>query len=62
MRLATNPKLSLTIGLAALALAFAIERFLPDNPGQNFIEGFLFAMSIAFNIKYLMGYKKTQKL
>jgi len=61
MRIATNPKLTLTIGLATMALAFVIERFLPDNPGLNFIVGFLFAMSIAFNIKYLMGYRRTQK-
>ena len=61
MKLITNPKLSLAIGLAALALAFIIERFSPDNQGLSFVEGFLFAVSIAFIIKYLTSHRKTQK-
>lgn len=61
MTLITNPKLSLAIGLAALALAFVIERFFPDNQGLSFIDGFLFGVAIAFIIKYLTSYRKTQK-
>lgn len=51
----------LAIGAAALAGALIIERFLPSNPGLNFLEGFLFAISLVFNIRYLLSHFKAEK-
>jgi hypothetical protein len=61
MRRITNPRLVLSIGAAALAGALIIERFLPSNPGFNFLEGFLFATSLVFNITYLSTYFRARK-
>ncbi|HNX55789.1 MAG TPA: hypothetical protein PLG33_08345 [Prolixibacteraceae bacterium] len=61
MKRITNPRLVLAIGAAALAGALIIERFLPSNPGLNFLEGFLFAISLVFNVRYLLSHFKAEK-
>lgn len=41
------------IGLLSLAMALIIERFLPSNQGLDFLAGFLFGISIVFNLSYI---------
>ncbi len=60
MKRITNPRLVLSIGATALAGALIIERFLPSSPGFNFLEGFLFAISLVFNIRYLSIHLKAK--
>ena len=56
----TNHKLAMHIGLMALAIALIIERFLPSNQGLNFLAGFLFGISIVFNLSYITRLRKAK--
>ncbi len=56
----TNHKLAMPIGLMALAIALIIERFLPSNQGLNFLSGFLFGISIVFNLSYISKLRKAK--
>lgn len=55
-----NHKLALPIGLLSLAIALIIERFLPSSDGLNFIAGFLFGISIVFNLSGLSRLRKAK--
>ncbi len=55
----TNHKLALPIGLLSLAIALIIERFLPSSDGFNFIAGFLFGISIVFNLSGISRLRKA---
>lgn len=54
-------KYALPIGIFALAVAILMERFLPSSQGYNFIEGFLFGISIVFNMSYVFRLRNQQK-
>lgn len=54
-------KYALPIGIFALAAAILMERFLPSGQGYNFIEGFLFGISIVFNMSYVFRLRNQQK-
>jgi len=56
----TNHKLAIPVGLLSLAIALIIERFLPSNDGLNFIAGFLFGISIVFNLSGISRLRKTK--
>lgn len=56
----TNHKLALNIGVLSLAIALVIERFLPSNNGLDFIAGFLFGISIVFNMSYIGKLRKAK--
>jgi len=48
------------IGLLSLAIALVIERFLPSNNGLDFIAGFLFGISIVFNLSHIGKLRKAK--
>lgn len=54
-------KYALPIGITALAAAILMERFLPSNQGLNFLEGFLFGLSMVFNLSYISQLRNQQK-
>lgn len=54
-------RFALPIGITALAAAILMERFLPSNQGLNFLEGFLFGISIVFNMSYVFRLRNQQK-
>jgi len=54
-------KYALPIGILALAAAIMMERFLPSSQGTSFIEGFLFAISVIFNMSYVYRLRNQQK-
>jgi len=56
----TNHKLAIPVGLLSLAIALIIERFLPSNDGLNFIAGFLFGISIVFNLSGISRLRKAK--
>jgi len=56
----TNHKLAMPIGVLSLAIALVIERFLPSNNGLDFIAGFLFGISIVFNLSYIAKLRKAK--
>lgn len=56
----TNHKLALPIGLLSLAIALIIERFLPSSDGLNFIAGFLFGISVVFNLSGISRLRKAK--
>ncbi len=55
-----NHKFALPIGLLSLAIALIIERFLPSSDGLNFIAGFLFGISIVFNLSGITRFRKAK--
>lgn len=54
-------KYALPIGVFALVAAILMERFLPSNQGLNFLEGFLFGLSMVFNLSYISQLRNQQK-
>jgi hypothetical protein len=56
----TNHKLAMPLGLLSLAIALIIERFLPSNQGLDFLAGFLFGISIVFNMSYISKLRKAK--
>jgi hypothetical protein len=56
----TQTKLALPIGVLALVSAILMERYLPPNEGLNFVEGFLFGVSLVFNMGYILRLRKQQ--
>jgi hypothetical protein len=56
----TNHKLAMPVGLLFLAVALIIEKFLPSNNGLDFIAGFLFGISIVFNLSYIVKLRKAK--
>lgn len=56
----TQTKLALPIGLLALVSAILMGRYLPPNEGLNFVEGFLFGVSLVFNMGYILGLRRQQ--
>jgi len=56
----TNHKLALPVGLLSLAIALIIERFLPSSDGLNFIAGFLFGISIVFNLSGISKLRRAK--
>jgi hypothetical protein len=56
----TNHKLAMPLGFLSLAIALIIERFLPSNQGLDFLAGFLFGISIVFNMSYISKLRKAK--
>jgi len=56
----TNHKLAMPIGLMAIAIALIIERFLPSSHGLDFVAGFLFGISVVFNLSYISKLRKVK--
>ncbi len=50
IRLLNRIEVWLTLGLLALNLSFAIERYAPSNPVSEFVTGLLIGLSVAANI------------
>ncbi len=47
-------------GLLSLAIALLIERFFPSSEGLSFIAGFLFGISLVFNLSYITRLRKAK--
>jgi len=47
-------------GLLSLAIALIIERFFPSSEGFSFIAGFLFGISLVFNLSYITRLRKAK--
>jgi len=56
----TNHKWAMPAGLLSLAIALIIERFFPSSEGFSFIAGFLFGISLVFNLSYITRLRKAK--
>jgi len=56
----TNQKWAMPAGLLSLAIALLIERFFPSSEGVSFIAGFLFGISLVFNLSYITRLRKAK--
>jgi len=50
MRLFNSIEMWLALGLLALSLSFAVERYAPLTPATEFVTGLLIGLSVAANL------------
>ena len=50
------------VGLVLLASAILMNRFLPEHPFLDFLEGLFLGLSLVLNIGYLIQRRKKQVL
>jgi len=56
----TNHKRTKPTGFLSLSISLNIERFFPASEGLSFIAGFLFGISLVFNLSYIARLRKTK--
>ena len=54
-------KYSLSIGLGSLTIGIILNKFVPNNDLMDLIIGFLFGLSIVFNIAFLITLQKSKR-